>query len=68
VHWQKPMWEHKGLGLEDPGLPETRRICAEVISLPMSAETTPGQVEITAGCIREFFATNRSTLSKAAAD
>jgi len=66
VHWQKPMWEHKGLGLEDPGLPETRRICAEVISLPMSAETTPEQVEITAGCIREFFATNRSTLSKAA--
>lgn len=68
VHWPKPMWEHKDLGLEDPGLPETRKICAEVISLPMSAETTSEQVEITAGCIREFFATHSSTLSKAAAD
>jgi len=66
VHWPKPMWEHKDLGLEDPGLPETQKICAEVISLPMSAETTPEQVEITAGCIREFFATHRATLSKTA--
>jgi len=66
VHWQKPMWEHQGLGLEGPGLSETRRICAEVISLPMSAETTPEQVKIIAGCIREFFVTHRSTLSKAA--
>lgn len=55
VHWPKPMWEHKGLGLEDPGLPETAAICREVISLPMSAETTPEHVEITVNCIREFF-------------
>jgi dTDP-4-amino-4,6-dideoxygalactose transaminase len=57
VHWPKTMWEHKGLGLEDPGLAETESICREVISLPMSAETTPQQVEIAAGCIRDFFAT-----------
>ena len=56
VHWAKPMWEHKGLALENPGLPETESICREVISLPMSAETTAEQVEITAGCIRDFFA------------
>ena len=56
VHWAKPMWEHKGLGLENPGLAGTESICREVISLPMSAETTPEQVEITAGCIRDFFA------------
>jgi dTDP-4-amino-4,6-dideoxygalactose transaminase len=60
------MWEHQGLRLGDPGLSETRRICAEVISLPMSGETTPEQVEIIVGCIQEFFATHRSTLSKAA--
>jgi len=56
VHWPKPMWEHKGLGLENPHLPETESICREVISLPMSAETTPEQVDITVGCIRDFFA------------
>jgi len=56
VHWPKPMWEHKGLGLEHPHLPETESMCREVISLPMSAETTPEQVDITVSCIRDFFA------------
>ena len=55
VHWPKPMWEHKGLELEDPHLPETERICQEVLSLPMSAETTEEHVKITGQCIREFF-------------
>ena len=55
VHWPKPMWEHKGLGLENPGLPETESICREVVSLPMSAETTEEHVRITTECIREFF-------------
>jgi len=56
VHWQKPMWRHTGLKIEDPGLPETEAICREVISLPMSAETTPADVEITASTIKQFFA------------
>jgi len=68
VHWPKPMWEHKGLGLESPGLPETESVCKEVISLPMSAETTPEHVEITVGCIRDFFASHPATLRTAAAD
>lgn len=55
VHWPKPMWGHKALGLEDPRLPETERICREVVSLPMSAETTPEHVDITVQTIREFF-------------
>lgn len=55
VHWPKPMWEHKGLALADPRLPETEKICREVISLPMSAETTPQDVEITVEAIREFY-------------
>ncbi|MDR7550717.1 MAG: DegT/DnrJ/EryC1/StrS family aminotransferase [Armatimonadota bacterium] len=54
VHWPKPMWEHRGLGLGEPDLPETRRICREVISLPMSAETTPEHVEITVAAVRDF--------------
>ncbi len=56
VHWPKPMWEHRGLGLTNPGLPETGAICREVISLPMSAETTFEQVDYTTEQIREFFA------------
>jgi dTDP-4-amino-4,6-dideoxygalactose transaminase len=55
VHWVRPMWEHKGLGLTDPALPETKRLCREVISLPMSAETTPEHVAITTDAIRRFF-------------
>jgi dTDP-4-amino-4,6-dideoxygalactose transaminase len=67
LHWSKPMWEHKGLELENPGLPETESICNEVISLPMSAETTPEQVQITTGCIREFFAARSSSAQAKAA-
>lgn len=55
VHWPKPMWEHKGLALDDPGLPETERICREVLSLPMSAEITPEHVDIVVASVREFF-------------
>jgi dTDP-4-amino-4,6-dideoxygalactose transaminase len=55
VHWPKPMWEHKGLGLENPHLAETERISKEVLSLPMSAETTEEHVAITVQAIREFF-------------
>jgi aminotransferase EvaB len=59
VHWAKPMWEHKGLALDNPVLPETEGICREVISLPMSAETTPEHVELTVSCIRKFFSKSR---------
>jgi dTDP-4-amino-4,6-dideoxygalactose transaminase len=67
VHWAKPMWEHKDLALENPGLPETENICREVISLPMSAETTPEHVEITVGCIRDFFDSRPMSLRTTAA-
>ena len=56
VHWARPMWDHKGLGLADPQLPETDRLCREVISLPMSAETTSEHVEIVSDAIQRFFA------------
>lgn len=56
VHWAKPMWEHAGLKLDNPSLSETESVCREVISLPMSAETTTEQVEITVEAIKGFFA------------
>lgn len=55
VHWPKPMWRHERLGLKNPGLAETEKICREVISLPISAETTEGQVEIVVDCVRGFY-------------
>jgi dTDP-4-amino-4,6-dideoxygalactose transaminase len=55
VHWPKPVWEHKGLGLGEHHLPETESICRQVISLPMSAETTEEHVDITVQAIRGFF-------------
>lgn len=54
VHWMKPMWAHPGLQLAFQDLPETERICREVISLPMSAETTCEHVEIAVEAVREF--------------
>ena len=57
VHWQKPMWEHRGLGLATPDVPETLAICREVVSLPMSAETTEAQVEVIVAALRAFFST-----------
>ncbi len=55
VHWMKPVWEHKGLELGDLDLPETKAICNEVISLPMSAELTPEQVDVVAATIKKYF-------------
>jgi dTDP-4-amino-4,6-dideoxygalactose transaminase len=49
------MWRHAGLGLPDPRLDDTERLCREVISLPMSAETTETDVDITVQVVREFF-------------
>lgn len=58
VHWPKPMWEHRGLGLAAPDVPETSAICREVLSLPMSAETTEQQVDATVACLRSFFSSH----------
>jgi len=56
VSWPKPVWKHLALRLGEHTMPETEAICREVISLPMSAETTPEDVDITVDTIRRFFA------------
>ena len=55
VHWPKPMWRHPGLLLRDPRLTKTEVLCREVLSLPISAETTEEQVEIVVESIRSFY-------------
>jgi dTDP-4-amino-4,6-dideoxygalactose transaminase len=56
VHWQRPMWAHPALRLSDPGLPETASLCREVLSLPMSAETSDADVAATVEATRAWFA------------
>jgi len=60
VSWPKPMWSHLALRLQEQNLPETEAICREVISLPMSAETTTGHVEVVVDLVRRFFDGTRS--------
>ncbi len=67
VHWQKPVWEHKALGLPEQSLPETEKICREVISLPMSAETSAEDVDFVAEMVTSFFATKQSNVIRLAA-
>jgi dTDP-4-amino-4,6-dideoxygalactose transaminase len=55
VHWPKPMWEHRGLRLSHPGLVETETICKQVVSLPISAETSDDHVDRVVEGIREFY-------------
>lgn len=55
LHWPKPVWEHKALNLGNYDLKETIAICNESISLPMSAETTNEEVDITCDVIDKFF-------------
>jgi dTDP-4-amino-4,6-dideoxygalactose transaminase len=57
VHWARPFWRHAALQMPDPLLPETERLCREVISLPMSAETSDIDVDVTVEVIRSFFST-----------
>jgi len=55
IHWPKPMWCHSGLGLRDPGLANTERLCREVLSLPINAEISEQQAQIVVECVRSFY-------------
>ncbi|HEV2304208.1 MAG TPA: transcription termination/antitermination NusG family protein [Candidatus Acidoferrales bacterium] len=56
----KPMWQHPALGLADPGLRNTKSLSKEILSLPMSAETTEQQVDIVVDSIRNHYAPARA--------
>lgn len=50
----KPMWEHPGLKLGRPDLPVTETLCREVLSLPLSAETSHEEAVFVVERIRDF--------------
>lgn len=54
IHWQKPVWMHQALDLGNIHLPATEACCREVLSLPMSAETTVEEVDIVTASICSF--------------
>jgi|SRR5579862_32279 len=53
VSWPKPVWKHMALNLGSLHLPETESICNEVLSLPMSAETTLEDVDCVCAAIKD---------------
>lgn len=55
ISWPKPMWQHEGLKLGSPNLPETVAICQQVLSLPMSAETTLEEAAFVCEAVRAFY-------------
>ena len=55
ISWPKPMHHHKALDLKHFELPETERICKEVVSLAMNTEVSNEQVGYVIDCIRNFY-------------
>ena len=55
IHWPKPYYQYKALGLSDRGFPETEAISKEVLSLPMNVEISDEQVECVIKRVQEFF-------------
>ncbi len=57
IHWRKPYYGHKGLGMDGLHFPETEAISREVISLPMNVEITDKEVDYVIERVRSFFLT-----------
>ena len=57
IHWRKPMWEHRGLGMKAYSLPQTESICREVLSLPLNPEISDENVACVIKTVRKFYST-----------
>lgn len=55
IHIPKPLYKHKGLGIEDAQLRKNEKICAETISIPIFPGMDEEQISYVASSIREFF-------------
>jgi dTDP-3-amino-2,3,6-trideoxy-4-keto-D-glucose/dTDP-3-amino-3,4,6-trideoxy-alpha-D-glucose/dTDP-2,6-dideoxy-D-kanosamine transaminase len=55
VHWRKPYYAHKALGMDGQPFPETESICREVISMPMNVEMSDNEVDYVVRSVRSFF-------------
>lgn len=55
ISWPKPMHHHLALGLTHFSLPETEKLCGEVLSLPMHPDLSNEQVEYVIEAVRSFY-------------
>lgn len=55
VSWDTPMYKQPVMLPNDIFLPETEKICGEVLSLPMYPELKDKEVAYVADCIRKFY-------------
>jgi dTDP-4-amino-4,6-dideoxygalactose transaminase len=55
IHWRKPYYKHKALGMDGQIFPKTESICREVLSLPMNVEITDEEVDYVIESVRLFF-------------
>jgi dTDP-4-amino-4,6-dideoxygalactose transaminase len=55
ISWPVPLHRQRNLGLDHWRLPNTERLCARVLSLPMHAELSDAHVEYVAASVRRFY-------------
>lgn len=55
ISWPFPNYRHPVFGQNNIFLPETEKICKEVISLPMYPELKDSEIKYVVGCIRKFY-------------
>lgn len=56
ISWSVPMYKQPVMMPNNLFLPETEKICREVISLPIYPELLNQQIQYTTGCIKKFYA------------
>ena len=55
INWPKPLYRYKCLELRNKILPNTERICKEMISLPIFPEMSSKEVNFVVNSIKKFF-------------
>jgi dTDP-4-amino-4,6-dideoxygalactose transaminase len=60
VSWPKPMYKQPIMMPNKINLPETERICGEVLSLPMYPELEDWQIKYVSGKIKDFYRKTKS--------
>ena len=55
IHWRKPYYAHRALGMDGQSFMETESISREVISLPMNVEMSDEEADYVIASVRSFF-------------
>ena len=55
INWPKPLYRHRGLKLEKKLLPNSEKLCKEIISLPIFPEMSKKEINFIIKNIKTFF-------------